>query len=208
MFALLKVTTGQRSNLVLLASVVPVAVSFVPVRARALQVADRFVADRTVITLLFLDLVGSTERLYTVGDESWRKLLGRFRVAVRRCLKRYGGREVDTAGDGFFITFEAPGRALRCACMIVESVRELDLEVRVGVHIGEAHVDGQHVTGGAVHIASRVMCLAGPGEVLVSRALRDVVAGSDIELADRGIHRLKGVPAEFQLYAASIRSAT
>jgi len=87
--------------------------------------------------------------------------------------------------------------------MIVESVRDLDLEVRVGAHIGEAHVDGHHVTGGAVHIASRVMSLAGPGEVLVSRALRDVVAGSDIELADRGIHRLKGVPGEFQLYAAS-----
>ena len=106
---LLKATTGQRSNLVLLASVVPVALAFVPVRARALRVADRFVADRTVITLLFLDLVGSTELLYALGDESWRKLLGRFRVAVRRSLKRYGGREIDTAGDGFFITFAAPG---------------------------------------------------------------------------------------------------
>jgi class 3 adenylate cyclase len=203
----LKATTGQRSNLVLLASVVPVTAAFVPVRARALRVADRFVADRTVITLLFLDLVGSTELLYALGDESWRKLLGRFRTAVRRSLKRYGGREIDTAGDGFFITFEAPERALRCARTIVETIRDLDLEVRIGTHIGEVHVDGQHVTGGAVHIASRVMSLAGPGEVLVSRPLRDVVAGSDIELADRGIHRLKGVPGEFQLYAASTGSS-
>ena len=203
---LLEVTIGQRSDLVLLASVVPVALAFGPVRARALRVADRFVADRTVITMLFLDLVGSTERIYALGDESWRKLLGRFRVAVRRSLKRYGGREIDTAGDGFFIAFEAPGRALRCARMIVETLADLDLEVRIGAHIGEVHVDGRHVTGGAVHIASRVMAIAAPGEVLVSRALRDVVAGSDIELADRGIHQLKGVPGEFQLYAASSHS--
>ena len=150
--------------------------------------------------------LGSTERIYALGDESWRKLLGRFRVAVRRSLKRYGGREIDTAGDGFFIAFEAPGRALRCARMIVETLADLDLEVRIGAHIGEVHVDGRHVTGGAVHIASRVMAIAAPGEVLVSRALRDVVAGSDIELADRGIHQLKGVPGEFQLYAASSHS--
>lgn len=205
---MLKVTTGQRSSLVLLVSVIPVAVAFMPVRARALRVADRFVADRTVITLLFLDLVGSTERLYAVGDESWRQLLSRFRVAVRRSLKHYGGREIDTAGDGFFVTFAAPGRALRCARTIVETLRDLDLEVRVGAHIGEAHVDGHDVTGGAVHIAARVMSLAGPGEVLVSRPLRDVVAGSDIELADRGIHRLKGVPGEFQVYAASAPPVT
>jgi len=205
---LLEVTIGQRSSLVLLASVVPVALAFVPVRARALQVADRFVADRTVITLLFVDLVGSTERAYALGDESWRQLLGRFRVAVRRSLRRYGGREIDTAGDGFFITFEGPGRALRCARVIVESVRDLDLDIRIGAHIGEVHVDGRHVTGVAVHIASRVMSLATPGEVLVSRALRDAVAGSDIELADRGFHRLKGVPGEFQLYAASARPFT
>jgi class 3 adenylate cyclase len=205
---LFKMTTGQRSNLVLLAAVIPVAVAFMPVRARALRVADRFVADRTVITLLFLDLVGSTERLYAVGDESWRKLLDRFRVAVRRHLKQYGGREINTAGDEFFITFAAPGRALRCARTIVETVRDLDLEVRIGAHIGEVHVDGHNVTGGAVHIAARVMSLAGPGEVLVSQPLRDVVAGSDIELADRGIHRLKGVPGEFQLYAAPTTSST
>jgi class 3 adenylate cyclase len=205
---LLKATTGQRSNLVLLASVVPIAVAFVPVRARALRIADRFVADRTVITLLFLDLVGSTERLYALGDESWRKLLGRFRVSVRRSLKRYGGREIDTAGDGFFVTFAAPGRALRCARAIVETLRDLDLEVRIGAHIGEVHVDGHHVTGAAVHIASRVMSIAGPGEVLVSRPLRDIVAGSDIELADRGIHQLKGVPGEFQLYAESTQSSS
>jgi class 3 adenylate cyclase len=122
--------------------------------------------------------------------------------------KRYDGREIDTAGDGFFVTFEAPGWALRCARTIVETVRDLDPEVRVGAHIGETHIDGRHVTGGAVHIASRVMSLAGPGEVLVSRPLRDVVAGSDIELADRSIHQLKGVPGEIRLYAASAPSVT
>jgi class 3 adenylate cyclase len=205
---LLKVTTGQQSNLVLMAAVVPVAVAFMPVRARALRIADRYVADRTVITLLFLDLVGSTERLYALGDESWRQLLGRFRATVRRSLKHYGGREIDTAGDGFFITFQAPGRALRCAQRMAETLRDLDLEVRIGAHIGEAHIDGHHVTGGAVHIASRLMSIAAPGEVLVSRPLRDIVAGSDIELADRGIHRLKGVPGEFQVYAASAPSVT
>lgn len=199
---LLETMAGQRSEFVLLASVVPVALAFMPVRARALTIADRFVADRKVMTLLFVDLVGSTELAYALGDRSWRDLLQRFRSTVRRCLKRYRGREIDNAGDGFFVTFEGPGQALRCGHEIVASVRPLDLEVRVGAHIGEVQVDGRHVTGAAVHAASRVMSEAGPGEVLVSRALRDVVAGSDIELTDRGRHQLKGVPQEVQLYAA------
>lgn len=194
--------TGQRSELVLLASVIPVAIAFMPLRARALKIADRFVVDRKVTTLLFVDLVGSTELAYALGDQAWRQLLERFRSTVRRSLKRHGGKEIDTAGDGFFVTFEAPGQALACARELVESSRQLGLEVRVGVHIGEVQVDGSHVTGAAVHLASRVMSAAGPGEVLVSRALRDVLAGSDFELDDRGSRQLKGVPGEVQLFAA------
>jgi len=198
----LEALTGQRSQLVLLASVVPVALAFVPVRGRALAIADRFVVDRKVMTLLFVDLVGSTERAYALGDRSWRELLQRYRSIVRGCLKRHGGKEVDTAGDGFFTTFDAPGRALKCARQIVEGVKPLGLEVRVGVHIGEVQVDRSHITGAAVHLASRVMSEAGPGEVLISQALRDVLAGSDVELRDRGAHQLKGVPGEVRLYAA------
>lgn len=197
----LEAMTGHRSELILLASVVPVALAFMPVRARALRVADRFVADRRVVTLLFLDVVQSTERAYELGDRSWRGLLERFRSTVRRCLRRHGGKEIDTAGDGFFVTFEAPGQALRCAREIVESVRPLGLQVRVGVHLGEVQVDGSHVTGAAVHLASRVVSEAGPDEVLASGALRDVVAGSDVEWRDRGFRHLKGVPGEVRLYA-------
>ena len=194
--------TGQQSEVVLLVSVLPVALAFMPMRARALAIADRFVSDRKVMTLLFVDLVGSTERAYSLGDHAWRELLERFRSTVRHSLKRHGGREIDTAGDGFFVTFEAPGRAVRCAQEIVESVRRLGLEVRAGVHIGEVEVDGKHVVGAAVHVASRVMSAAGAGEVFVSRALRDVLAGSEIDLTDRGIRQLKGVPDGVQLYAA------
>ena len=194
--------SGQRSEFVLLASVVPVALAFMPVRARALKIADRFVADRKVMTLLFVDIVGSTDRAYALGDRSWRELLERFRSTVRRCLKRFRGKEIDTAGDGFFVTFESAEGAIQCARAIIESVRPLDLELRVGVHIGEVQVDGSHVEGTNVHLASRVMSAAGAGEVLVSRAVREVVAGSEIEFRDRGIRQLKGVPQEVQLYAA------
>jgi class 3 adenylate cyclase len=161
--AVLQAITGQPSQLVVAASLVPIALLFLPVRTRVLRIADRFVADRTVMTLMFVDLVGSTERAYAIGDRAWRDLLQRFRSTVRRSLKRYGGKEVDTAGDGFFVTFEGPGRAVRCAREVIEMVRPLDLAVRVGVHIGEVQVDGSHVTGVAVHVASRVMSLAGPG---------------------------------------------
>lgn len=198
----LEAAAGQRSEVVLLAAVVPVALAFMPVRARALKVADRFVVDRKVMTLLFLDIVGSTTRAYALGDRSWRELLERFRSTVRRCLKRYGGKEIDTTGDGFFITFGGPDQALRCAHKLIDSVRPLGLEIRVGVHIGEVQVDGSHVEGANVHLAARVMSEAGPGEVLVSRALRDVIAGSEIELRDRGARALKGVPGEVQLFAA------
>lgn len=197
---LLEAATGERSELVLLASVVPVAIAFVPVRNRIIKIADRFVAESKVITLLFIDLVGSTERAYALGDRSWRELLERFRTVVRRCLRQYQGKEIDTAGDGFFVTFDAPGRAVWCAREIIDSVRPLGLQVRAGAHIGEVQVDGSHVTGVAVHVGSRVMSAAAPGEILVSKALRDSVAGSGIELTDRGFHQLKGVPGDLQLY--------
>jgi class 3 adenylate cyclase len=194
--------TGRRSEAVLLASVVPVALAFVPVRARALKIADRFVADRKVTTLLFLDIVGSTDLAYALGDRSWRELLERFRSTVRRGLKRGGGKEIDTAGDGFFVTFDAPERAIRCAHALIAAVRPLDIELRVGVHIGEVQVDGSHVEGANVHLAARVMAAAGAGDVLVSAALRDVLAGSVIAFQDRGARQLKGVPGEVELYAA------
>lgn len=198
----LAAVTGQRSEFVLLASVVPVALAFTPIRAWALNIADRFVSDRKVMTLLFLDIVGSTTRAYALGDRAWRELLERFRSTVRRGIKRYGGKEIDTTGDGFFITFEGPDQALRCAHKLIEAVRLLGLEIRVGVHIGEVQVDGHHVEGANVHLAARVMSEAGPSEVLVSRALRDVIAGSEIELRDRGARALKGVPGDVQLFAA------
>lgn len=198
----IRAATGQRSDFVLLAAVVPVALAFMPMRARALKIADRFVVDRKVMTLLFIDIVGSTNRAYELGDRDWRELLERFRSTVRRCLKRYGGKEIDTTGDGFFITFAGPDQALRCAHKLIESVRPLGLEIRAGVHIGEVQVDGHHVEGANVHLAARVMSEAGPGEVLVSGAFRDVVAGSEIDLRDRGPRALKGVPGQVQLFAA------
>lgn len=198
----LSTVTGQRSELVLLASVVPVALAFMPARARALKIADRFVADDRVMTLLFLDIVGSTDRAFALGDRQWRELLERFRSAVRHCLKRYGGKEIETSGDGFFVTFDAPGRALKCARELSEAVAPLDIEIRVGLHIGQVQVDGTHVEGANVHLAARVMATAGAGEVVVSREFRDVVAGSEMEFVDRGSHQLKGVPGAVQLYLA------
>ncbi len=196
------VTGRQSEELVLLASVVPVAIAFMPARARALRLANRYISEARVMTLLFIDLVGSTERAYAMGNRPWRELLERFRATVRRCLRHYGGHEVDTTGDGFFITFDAPARAIDCGHAIVEAVKPLTLDVRVGVHIGEVQVDGRYVEGGNVHLAARVMSEAKGGEVLVSEALREVVAGSEIQLADRGNHQLKGVPGEVHLYAA------
>lgn len=194
--------TGRPSELVLLASVVPVAIAFMPARARALRVADRFVSETRVETLLFVDLVSSTERAYAMGNRPWRELLEHFRATVRRCLKRNHGHEVDTTGDGFFATFEGPVWAIRCGHEIIDAVKPLDLNVRVGVHIGEVQVDGRYVEGANVHLAARVMSEAKSGEVLVSEAIRDLLAGSEMRLTDRGDHHLKGVPGDVRLYAA------
>jgi class 3 adenylate cyclase len=157
--------------------------------------------DRVLATVLFTDIVGSTERASELGDRRWRALLDRHDTAVRRQIERYRGREIDTTGDGFFATFDGPARALRCACAIREAVRALGLEVRIGVHTGEVEMRGENLSGIGVHIGARVGSHADAGEVLVTRTVKDLVAGSGIEFADRGQTRLKGVPDEWQLYA-------
>ena len=157
--------------------------------------------DRVLATVLFTDVVGSTELATRLGDHAWRDLLARHHAAVRRELERWRGREVDTAGDGFLATFDGPARAIRCAVAAVESVRGLGMQIRAGVHTGEVEVSGGDLRGIAVHIGSRVSGLAGPAEVLVSRTVADLVAGSGIVLADRGEHELKGVPGTWQVFA-------
>jgi pimeloyl-ACP methyl ester carboxylesterase len=156
---------------------------------------------RWLATVLFTDIVESTVQAAALGDRHWHDLLERHNALVRRELDRYGGTEVDTAGDGFFATFDGPARAVRCASAIVEAVRELGLEVRAGVHTGEVEgVDGT-VRGIAVHIGARVAHEAGPGEVLVSSTVKDLVVGSGLRFRERGRTELKGVPGEWQLYA-------
>ncbi len=160
--------------------------------------------DRVLTTVLFTDIVGSTSRAVELGDRPWAELLERHRGLVRAELTRFRGREVDTIGDGFLATFDGPARAVRCAVAIASAVQALGLEIRAGVHTGEIELRGDDVAGVAVHIASRVSGLAGPGQVLVSRTVVDLVAGSGIEFADCGEHELKGVPGPWQLYAARV----
>ena len=156
--------------------------------------------DRVLATVLFTDIVGSTEHAVRLGDRGWRALQERHHAFVRRELARHRGREIDTAGDGFLATFDGPARAIRCAVAITSGVRELGIEVRVGLHTGEVELRGSGVSGIAVHTGARVMAQAGPGEVLVSNTVKDLVAGSGLQFADRGLHRLKGEPDEWHLY--------
>ena len=157
-------------------------------------------SDRVLATILFTDVVSSTERAAQAGDRRWLELFEEHKRVVRRQLDRHRGREVSTAGDGFLATFDGPARAVRCARSIVEEVREVGLDVRAGVHTGEIELAKEDVTGIAVHIGSRVQDMAGPGEVLVSRTVVDLVAGSGLEFESRGEHDLKGVPGRFELY--------
>jgi class 3 adenylate cyclase len=161
------------------------------------------VSDRVLATILFTDLVGSTERAASLGDEAWRDRLASHRAAVRRELVRFGGAELDTAGDGFFASFDGPARCIACAQAIVASAVEQGLEVRAGIHTGECVRESGKLTGIAVHIGARIAALAEPREVLVSRTVKDLVAGSGIELTDRGEQELKGVPGEWRLYAVT-----
>ncbi len=162
---------------------------------------DETEPDTVLATVLFTDIVGSTALAAELGDRRWRELLERHNDLVRRELVRYRGREVDTAGDGFFATFDGPARAIRCACAVTGAVGELGLDVRAGLHTGECELLGEKVAGIAVAIGARVAAKAGPGEVLVSGTVKDLVAGSGIEFGDRGVAELKGVPGEWRLYA-------
>jgi class 3 adenylate cyclase len=157
--------------------------------------------DRMLATVLFSDIVGSTERAAELGDHRWTALLSRHHAAVRSELARHRGVEIDTAGDGFLARFDGPARAIHCAKAIHSAVKPLDLRLRVGLHTGEVERMGTHIGGIAVHIGARVAGLAGPGEVLVSSIVKDLVAGSGISLEDRGTHGLKGVPGEWRIYA-------
>lgn len=156
--------------------------------------------DRLLATVLFTDIVASTEKAVELGDHRWHQLLERHHTRVRAQLQRFHGREIDTAGDGFFATFDGPARAVVCAQAIGESLRELGLEIRAGCHTGEIELDGDSVRGIAVHIGARVTSMAGPGEVLVSSTVKDLVAGSGLVFEDRGEHELKGIPDRWRLY--------
>ncbi len=163
--------------------------------------------DRVLATVLFTDIVDSTAKSVELGDARWRDLLQAHHGLVRRQLVRYRGNEIDTAGDGFFASFDGPARAIRCACAIAEGVRELGLEIRAGLHTGECERIDDKVGGIAVNIGSRVASQAGPSEVLVSSTVKDLVAGSGIQFAERGIAELKGVPGEWRLFAVEAAPA-
>ena len=162
---------------------------------------ETFDSDRVLATVLFTDIVDSSARLAELGDRAWRELLERHHGLVRQELQRFRGMEVDTAGDGFFASFDGPARGIRCAQAIVDGLENLGLEVRAGLHTGECEVVDGKVAGIAVHTGARVASQAGAGEVLVSSTVKDLVAGSGIAFADRGVHELKGVPGEWQLFA-------
>jgi class 3 adenylate cyclase len=162
--------------------------------------------DRVLATVLFTDIIGATARAAELGDRAWRELLQKHHETVRTQLVRFRGREIDTAGDGFFATFDGPARAIGCACAIRDSLGELSLAVRAGLHAGECELLDEKIGGIAVHIGARIAAQAQPGEVLVSSTIKDLVAGSGIVFEDRGAHELKGVPGEWRLYA--VRAAT
>ncbi|MDX6400187.1 MAG: hypothetical protein QOF27_793 [Gaiellaceae bacterium] len=181
----------------------------------SLDIADeieRFVAgeqaapavpESVLATVMFTDIVGSTDHAAKIGDRAWRDLLAGHHAIVRRELSRYRGHEQDTAGDGFFATFDGPARAIRAAEAIVEGVRTLDLEARIGIHVGECELHDEKIAGLAVVIGSRVASNAQASEVLVSQTVRDLVAGSGIGFEDRGTHELKGIPGHWQLFAVA-----
>ena len=193
--------TGERSELVAAALGMGATLAYGPLSRRLRPMVDRILPARALLTLLFTDIVGSTERILELGDERWRELLDRYRSAVRQTLARWGGREINTAGDAFFAAFDRPMPGVRAATEIRAAVRHLGLECRTGLHLGEVELRGEQVSGLAVHATARVMTEAKPGEILVSRELRVAVGDEEMSLADRGRHSLKGLPGEWQLYA-------
>jgi class 3 adenylate cyclase len=205
---LLESTTGQRSELLTGALGIGVGLLYVPIRSRVRPVVDRFLPGRAQLTLLFTDIVGSTERIVELGDERWRMLLGRYRAAVRQELSRHGGHEVDTAGDAFFATFERPSSGVGCAVTMRSAVEMLGIRLRTGVHLGECEMRGEKVSGIEVHTAARIMAAAADGEILLSAAVRDAIGENQFATTYRGSHELKGVPGAWQLYALeSVRQA-
>ncbi|MDX6484655.1 MAG: hypothetical protein QOI81_1738 [Actinomycetota bacterium] len=159
--------------------------------------------DRVLATVLFTDIVGSTERAAALGDRRWRELLAAHHSTVRNQLEHWRGQEIDTTGDGFLASFDGPARAIRCACAIRDQVATLGLAIRAGLHTGECERVGTRLAGLAVHTGARVAARAGPSEVLVSRTVKDLVAGSGIEFEARGTHSLKGVPGEWELFSVA-----
>jgi class 3 adenylate cyclase len=159
------------------------------------------VSDRIPTTVMFTDIVGSTERAATLGDARWRELLSRHDEFVRAELERHRGREVKTMGDGFLATFDGPARGIRCARAVADQVRSLDIELRAGLHTGECELIGDDIGGMAVNIGARIGALAGADEVVVSSTVKDLVVGSGISFSDRGTRELKGVPGEWRLFA-------
>jgi class 3 adenylate cyclase len=174
-----------------------------------MEATGRFIArlkapagpERVLATILFTDIVGSTELAARLGDAAWRDLLGRHHAIVRRELARFRGRELDTAGDGFFASFDGPARAVRAAAALREPLRAIGLEIRAGLHTGEFEASDGKVVGIGVSVGARVSSLAGPGEVLVSSTVKDLVAGSGLRFEDRGEHQLKGVPEAWRLFS-------
>ena len=157
--------------------------------------------DRVLATVLFTDIVGSTEKAAALGDHRWRDLLENHHLTIRRNLARFRGHEVKTTGDGILATFDGPARGVRCACAIADEIRPLGIDIRAGLHTGECEMMDHDVGGIAVHIGARVASLAGAGEVLVSSTVKDLVAGSGLRFGDRGNQNLKGVPGEWHIYA-------
>jgi len=158
--------------------------------------------DRVLATVLFTDIVAATQRAAEIGDRAWKELISHHHFLVRQQIERHRGREIDTSGDGFLATFDGPARAVRCGLAIADAVKSLDINIRAGVHTGECEVMGDKLGGIAVHIGARVTSQAAPGEIMVSSTVKDLVAGSGLRFESRGIHALKGVPGEWNLFAA------
>jgi class 3 adenylate cyclase len=170
-------------------------------RAAPRQASAEVELDRVLVTVLITDIVDSTKRVAEIGDRDWLDLLDRHDEATRYQINRFGGREVGNRGDGFVGIFDSPARAIRCATAIANTIAPLGIAVRSGIHIGEVHLRREEISGIAVHTAARIAATARPGEAYVSKTVRDLVAGSGLVFEDRGVHQLRGLPEEIQLYA-------